>query len=42
VSLRVVGAGLPRTDTQLLRVALERLLGGRCCHMSALPNRRED
>ena len=34
--LRVVGAGLPRTGTSSLRVALERLLGGRCCHMSAL------
>jgi hypothetical protein len=35
--LRVVGAGLPRTGTSSLRFALEQLLGGRCCHMSALP-----
>lgn len=35
--LRVVGAGLPRTGTHSLKLALERLLGGPCCHMSALP-----
>jgi hypothetical protein len=34
--IRVVGAGLPRTGTQSLRVALERLIGGRCCHMSVI------
>ena len=38
MTLRVVGAGLPRTGTSSLRVALEQLLGGRCCHMSAIPN----
>jgi hypothetical protein len=32
--LRVVGAGLGRTGTRSLQVALERLLGGRCYHMS--------
>lgn len=31
--LRVVGAGLGRTGTNSLKVALERLLGGRCYHM---------
>jgi hypothetical protein len=36
MKLHVVGAGLPRTGTSSLRVALEKLLGGRCCHMSAL------
>src|SRR5439155_9184414 len=35
--LRVIGAGLPRTGTSSLRVALEQLLGGRCLHMSAIP-----
>ena len=35
--LQVVGAGLPRTGTSSLRQALEHLLGGRCCHMSAIP-----
>ncbi len=37
MQLRVVGAGLPRTGTSSLKVALERLLGGRCYHMSAIP-----
>ncbi|MEP6526899.1 MAG: sulfotransferase family protein [Nocardioidaceae bacterium] len=37
--LRVVGAGLPRTGTYSLRVALERLLGGTCYHMSTLRER---
>lgn len=31
--LRVVGAGLGRTGTHSLKVALERLLGGPCYHM---------
>lgn len=31
--LRVVGAGVGRTGTSSLQVALERLLGGRCYHM---------
>ena len=34
VTLRVVGAGLGRTGTSSLKLALERLLGGYCHHMS--------
>ena len=34
--LRVVGAGLGRTGTTSLKAALERLLGGRCYHMTEL------
>lgn len=37
MSLRIVGAGLPRTATSSLRLALEQLLGGRCYHMSVIP-----
>jgi hypothetical protein len=37
MNLQVVGAGLPRTGTSSLRTALEHLLGGQCCHMSAIP-----
>jgi len=37
MSLRAIGAGLPRTGTHSLKDALEHLLGGRCCHMSELP-----
>jgi hypothetical protein len=33
MTLRVVGAGLGRTGTNSLKVALERLLGGPCFHM---------
>lgn len=33
MALRVVGAGLGRTGTNSLKVALEELLGGRCYHM---------
>jgi len=33
MSLRVVGAGLPRTGTRSLQVALGQLLGGPCYHM---------
>jgi hypothetical protein len=33
VTLRVVGAGLGRTGTMSLKLALERLLGGPCYHM---------
>jgi Sulfotransferase domain len=33
MSLRVVGAGLPRTATKSLQLAIERLIGGRCYHM---------
>ena len=31
--LRIVGAGLPRTGTHSLKLALEHLTGGRCYHM---------
>jgi hypothetical protein len=34
VTLRVVGAGLGRTGTMSLKVALERLLGAPCYHMA--------
>jgi hypothetical protein len=37
MTLRVVGAGLPRTGTQTLQIALEHLLGGRCYHMREIP-----
>ena len=37
MSLRVVGAGLPRTGTSSLKEALEQLLGGRCYHMREIP-----
>jgi hypothetical protein len=33
MTVRVVGAGLGRTGTLSLKVALEQLLGGRCYHM---------
>lgn len=36
MTLRVVGAGFPRTGTASLRLALEQLLGGRCYHMHEL------
>jgi hypothetical protein len=32
MSLKVIGAGLPRTGTVSLRVALQKLLGGHCYH----------
>jgi len=35
--LQVVGAGLPRTGTNSLRIALEQLLEGLCYHMSKIP-----
>lgn len=34
--LRVIGAGLPRTGTHSLRLALQQLLGQNCYHMSLL------
>ncbi len=37
MSLRVVGAGLPRTGTESLKVGLGHLLGGRCYHMTVIP-----
>jgi len=33
VTIRIVGAGLGRTGTHSLKIALERLLGGPCYHM---------
>jgi hypothetical protein len=33
MSLRIIGAGMGRTGTHSLKVALERLLGGPCYHM---------
>jgi len=33
MSLRVVGAGFPRTGTKSLKEGLEQVLGGRCYHM---------
>lgn len=38
-SLCVVGAGLPRTGTRSLSIALELLLGGTCYHMMTLLER---
>ena len=37
--LRIVGAGLPRTGTNSLKLALERLTGGRCYHMLEVSER---
>lgn len=36
MTLRVLGAGLGRTGTHSLKLALERLLGGRCHHMAEI------
>src|SRR6266566_10081202 len=33
MTLRVIGAGMGRTGTMSLKLALERLLGGPCYHM---------
>lgn len=35
--LRVVGAGLPRTGTHSLQIALEHILSGRFYHMQEIP-----
>jgi hypothetical protein len=37
MTLKVIGAGLPRTGTESLRQALGELLDGRCYHMRELP-----
>ena len=37
MTLRVIGAGLPRTGTNSLMLALESLLHGPCLHMRKLP-----
>jgi hypothetical protein len=42
MTLRVVGAGLPRTATRSLKHALELLLGGRCYHMHEVFSHLED
>ena len=42
MSLRVVGAGLPRTGTKSLKLALEQLLGGPCYHMVEVFEHLED
>ncbi|HUR77943.1 MAG TPA: sulfotransferase [Acidimicrobiales bacterium] len=42
MTLRIVGAGLGRTGTSSLRVALEQLLDGRCYHMSVVAGRAKD
>ena len=42
MALRVVGAGLGRTGTHSLKLALEKLLGGPCYHMSELIEREAD
>jgi hypothetical protein len=40
--LRVVGAGLGRTGTHSLQLALQQLLGGRCYHMTEVFGRPDD
>lgn len=40
--LQVIGAGLGRTGTASLKLALERLLDGRCYHMSESIERPQD
>lgn len=42
MSLRVVGAGLPRTGTTSLKATLEQLLGGPCYHMFELMERVDE
>lgn len=42
MTLRLIGAGLGRTGTTSLKVALEDLLGGRCYHMLEVRERPED
>ena len=42
MSLRVVGAGLGRTGTHSLKLALEQLLGGPCYHMIEVFGRPDD
>lgn len=41
MSLKIVGAGVGRTGTHSLKVALERLLGGTCHHMMEVFSRPE-
>ncbi len=42
MSLKVIGAGLGRTGTNSLKLALEQLLGGPCYHMYELVNVHEE
>jgi len=42
MTLRVVGAGLGRTGTHSLKLALEQILGGRCYHMMETFDRPDD
>jgi len=42
MTLRIIGAGLPRTGTASLQVALELLLDGRCYHMLEVFERPAD
>jgi len=42
MSMRVIGAGLPRTGTTSLKSSLETLLDGRCYHMTEFGPRSED
>lgn len=42
MTLKVVGAGLGRTGTHSLKLALEQLLGGRCYHMLEVFGRPDD
>ena len=37
MNLQVIGAGVPRTGTHSLQLALEHLLSGRCHHMREIP-----
>jgi hypothetical protein len=41
MGLKVIGAGLGRTGTMSLKIALEKLLGGPCYHMTELFGRLE-
>ena len=42
MALRVVGAGLGRTGTHSLKIALEQLLGAPCYHMAEVMGRPQD
>ncbi len=42
MGLKIIGAGLGRTGTTSLKLALEELLGGRCYHMLEVRERAED
>jgi Sulfotransferase domain len=42
MSLKIIGAGLGRTGTTSLKLALEELIGGRCYHMSEVRERPDD